>query len=310
MLENSRKYYYLAYGLSIESEIEFPELFAIEGDSLQIDLKIITGIVPKKDSIIGIQKPISAYNSNEYWQEIPHIARYLVSIGTEIIIEPICDNWNEIRIFVISNLFYAVLFQRNILPISASGVKDRTGEIVLFAAPKLTGKSTLLFRLMQLGYEPFTDDSCRIAQFDKNSNDFFAFAAYPKLELWQETLPKLGIESIDGFDKLRPNINKYEYFFHQQFLPKKQKIKAIVVLSETKKTDKISIKKLNQLEAFLVLHECHPRPEWIEDLHKIKQNFTLLSALSSKIPIFSAERPYFKNTCKELAQIIIDTVLN
>jgi hypothetical protein len=308
MSEKSRKYYYIAYGLSIESEVEFPELFVNEGDTKLIDIKIIIGKTTEKASIVGFQKPISAYNQNEYWQEIPNIARYYAKNGSEIVIEPLCENWNEIRLFAISNLFYPILFQRNILPISASGVIDRDGDVVLLMASTLVGKSTLLFKLMQLGYKPFTDDSCIIAPFDKNSNEIFALASFPQLRLWKETFPKLGIGNIDGFVQLRPSINKFGYFFHEQFLVNQHKIKAIVVLNETKRIKKVGIQKLNQMEAFLALHECYPRPEWIDDLKKTKQNFALLSGLSSKIPVYSAERPYFENTCSEFANLIIDIV--
>ncbi len=149
-----------------------------------------------------------------------------------------------------------------------------------------------------------------LAHHDKFSNEFFAFAAYPQLKLWKETFPKLGLKNYEDFVQLRPNIDKFGYYFHNQFSPNQHKIKAIVVLNETKKVDKIGIKKMNQMEAFLAMHECHPRPEWIDDLKMAKQNFVLLSTLSSKISVFQAERPYFDNTCDEFASLIIDTVLN
>jgi hypothetical protein len=308
MLQPSNNYYYLAFGLIIESEIEFPELYEYQTDIQHIDLKISLGATPQKHEIIGFQKPISAYNENEYWQEIPNIARYYAKNGSEAIIEPLCENWNDIRLFFISNIFYAILFQRDTLPISASGVIDKNGEVVLFVAPPLIGKSTLLFQFMQKGYLPFTDEGCVFNQFKKNDYEIYVNASFPKLYLWQSILADLSITDIAEFKPIRANIKKVSKSFQETFNPKSTKLKAIVILSEAKKASTISVKKLEQMDAFIALHECHPRPEWLEDLHKTKLNFNILGFLSKNISIFSAERLYSKNDFESFANLIESTV--
>ena len=303
MPKNQTKFYYKTFGLTIESEILLPELYDIRYNSEPIDVKVALGKVPEKKSIIGFQKPISAYNKNEYWQEIPNIARYYAKKGNKIIIEPLCDRWGEIRLFLQTNIWYAILFQLNILPLLASGVINKNGDLILFAGKKLSGKSTLLFQFINKGYTPFSDIAI---VFSFQNDQIFVFPSFNTLFLWRTTFEKLNEKDKNyTISNLRPQINKISLGnLPNKFCGKPLKLAKILFLDEAKSAKSINITDLLPKEAFDLLHEVHARPQWIEDMGKHIENFKLLSQISKQIPVFKAERPYQKNCYEEFCSMI------
>ncbi|MES2796086.1 MAG: hypothetical protein V4683_08980 [Bacteroidota bacterium] len=293
-MKNERYYFYKAYGLAIKSEIKFSELFALDSESDSFDIHISVGKVPEKQSIIGFQKPISAYNDYQYWQEIPAIGRYFVANGKEIIIEPITKNWDDVRLFLITNIFYPLLFQRNQLPLLASGIINKNGEAVLFSAPFLTGKTTLLLQFLKKGYLPYTDQGCTFEI--ENKEKIQLNPSFPLIVCLKESVFNLGLNKTLKYNELRANINKLGILFSGNYFSNSIQLKAIVILKETSVSSTLNISKLNPQEAFMALHECHPRPEWIDKQHKNIENFKLLSSLSKQISVYKAERPYQKET--------------
>lgn len=308
MPKNINKYYYKTFGLIVESEILLPELFDFDYNREPIDVKVWIGKVPDKTGIAGLQKPISAYNKDEYWQEIPNMAKYYAKNGSEIIIEPLCENWGEIRLFLQTNIWYAVLFQRNTLPVFASGVVDKNGNAVVFAGKKLTGKSTILFQLINRGYTPFSDMAI---VFSIQNGQTWVLPTFNTIYLWKSTFEKL-IENEKNytFSKLRPQINKISIGnLSNGFSGKALKLAKIIVLDEAKSASTINIKELLPKEAFDLLHEIHARPQWIEDMGLHIENFKLLSQISKNITVFKAERPSQKDCIEDFGSMIESLIL-
>lgn len=305
MAQIENKYLYIACGLTIQSEIEFPELYFQDTESSTIDVTISIGKTPQKDSVIGFQKPISAYNKSEYWQEIPNIARYYAKNGNEVKIEPLCDNWNDIRLFFISNVLYSLLYQRNILPLLVGGIVDLNGNVILIGGKKLAGKSTLLFQLIQKGYSPFSDSCCTFLKIDKNIE---VNPSLPTIYLWKDTFDRINGNQFE-YSKLRSNINKVSINVLGKFSFQNRNSTTLIILNESKSNSEISIKKLNAKESFLELHELHLRPEWIEDMGKHIENFTLMSLLSNNLKIYKVGRPTNKALNSDLVNLIEETFL-
>jgi hypothetical protein len=302
MFENEY-FYYTAFGLTIKSEIAFSELFALESGPEQIDINICLGKVPEKETIIGFQKPITAYNKNEYWQIIPGVAKYYAKNGNSIIIEPITENWSEIRLFLINNIFYSVLYQNSFLPFLASGIIDKNGEVVLFMAPFLSGKSTLLLQFINKGFLPFTDNICVFNISDKNS--ILVNNSFKMIYTWKNTLESLKFNFLKVIE-IRENINKIG-ILNENIKCSEKKIRAIIILKESKKASDLTIKKLTQTEAFLKLHECHARSQWLQEMDMEIENFKYSSSISKNISIYTVERPYGKDTFDAYFDLIINS---
>ena len=149
-------YQYQAYGISVVSDIELPALLGIEGELDTKSIFVTQGVV--NDALQNIpfgQNALSTFNDHEFRHEIPNVAKYYVANGKQVIVEPLCNNWDEILLYFYSNCMAAILFQRNMIPFHVSGVFVDKNKVLLFAAPSRTGKSTTALMLQQARLRSF-----------------------------------------------------------------------------------------------------------------------------------------------------------
>lgn len=298
---------YQTFGLTLSSEIAFPELFMPDNPEYPLpDVTVRLGKVPPRESVTGTQKPFSVYNATEFWFLKPGIALYYVKEGREIVVEPLGGTEEEIRLFFLSNALGALLYQRDLIPLHASGVITVSGDVYLFTAPSRTGKSTLLYMLTQMGCRPFTDDVCVLHPDEKDGTDtaFYATASYPVMKLWGETIKKFEADAPQVQRKLRPDIDKYGVDFHHAFYSAPLKVKGIIVLEADKTGTEISIEKLSALDAFKAVEKNVYRRHWVEGMGKGIVHFRHVGALANSIPVYLAKRPVQQDTIRTFAEAI------
>ena len=230
-------YTYWAYGLKVGSQIPFPELFSIEEDG-PMDLDIVFGDIPlieKTDA--GFHSADYDITPDAYRITIKDVASYHVSEGKRIIIsaDPNADQ-DSIRLFCLSNAFAAALHQRKTIPLHCSAILDK-GELVLVFGASGAGKSTTKAALLQKGYRPFSDDVC-VPEFHAATNEIRLFSSYPMMKFWKETLDLTGY-SLKVDRKIRPDIEKYGMYYHDDFMTASFKPKLIIVLEKDDKFDTI-----------------------------------------------------------------------
>ena len=93
------------------------------------------------------------------WEQV---ARYLVSGGCEIIIEPHpTATEKDVRLFLLGSAMGALLLQRGIWPLHGSAIAGRSGA-ALFVGVSGSGKSTLVGAFHQRGFQVLADDVCAI----------------------------------------------------------------------------------------------------------------------------------------------------
>lgn len=161
-------YYYWAYGLTVKSEIAFPELFHVPIPH-DADIQIKMGEVPETlMSEISTKKSQRIFTSSEYLLVVPDTATYYAGAGNSIIIqkEPHAD-WESVRLFCLSNAFAAILYQRKSIPIHCSAFIHRD-QLILIFGDSGAGKSTTLGAMLKRGYGVFSDDVC-VPVIDLNS---------------------------------------------------------------------------------------------------------------------------------------------
>ncbi len=298
---------YQSFGLTLLSEIVFPELFMpMPAEGLVPDVTIRVGKTPEQESVSGTKTLFSAYNAAEFWFVSPDIARYYVKDGKEIIIESLGGSEEEIRLFFLSNALGALLYQRNLIPLHASGIITASGDVCLFTAPSRTGKSTLLYMLMQMGYRPFTDDVCVLQPDRKDGADpvFYAIASYPMMKLWGETLMKFEAAAPAAQRKLRPDVDKYGVDFHPAFFTDKAKVKGVIVLEEDQKGNEIGIEKLSAIEAFKAVEKNAYRRQWVDGMGKSVTYFSHVASLVNHVPVYLAKRPAQQDTIRSFAEAV------
>jgi hypothetical protein len=291
---------YLAFGLPIISSIELPALNVSSSQDLQSPVKVSVGATP-----ITLRRPPledeqeCVYNDTEFIYQIEGIARYYVTDGNRITIEPFCSNWDEILLYVYSNCLAAILFQRNIVPFHVSGVFIDPNRVLLFAAPSGTGKSTTALKLQELGYAPFTDDT---AVLSIENNICYAQASYPMIRIWQNTFEQQSLFVDAQKKQLYAEFDKFGFHFHERFDGKKVEVAAIVFLD--KNGDEMSVNTASDMESFMGLGANVYRAHWLIGMKKGQLLFKKLKEINQVLPAFTAQRPGTKNSIESFPSFI------
>jgi len=196
-------YYYQAFGLTIASALLCPELLPGEGPA---EVTIRYGAVP--DALEDIQQQGVCYqvNAKAFLLKLKGIAKYLVTAGEQIIIEPVPGvEDGKVRLFLLGSSFAALLQQRGLLALHgcAVEVKNRAAVIV---GPSGCGKSTLAAALHQRGYRVMADDVSVISF--SSAGIPLVISAYPQLKLWADAMKLVG-QNQEDLPRVRAELEKY-----------------------------------------------------------------------------------------------------
>jgi hypothetical protein len=186
-----------AYNLNIKSELTLPELLPCLNTSVP-DVHIRFGSVRTDGLPHGEQLgPFLWVAAETLWLQIPHIARFLITQGNEIIIDPEIDiDEDSIRVFLLGPVIGALLFQRGYLVLHGNAI--RIGDqCMVCVGHSGVGKSTLAAGFMQRGYDILADDVVPVDEFCQ------ALPGFPRIKLWQDVADKLAINTTD-LRRLRP----------------------------------------------------------------------------------------------------------
>ena len=270
-----------------------------------MDLDIVFGDIPlieKTDA--GFHSADYDITPDAYRITIKDVASYHVSEGKRIIIsaDPNADQ-DSIRLFCLSNAFAAALHQRKTIPLHCSAILDK-GELVLVFGASGAGKSTTMAALLQKGYRPFSDDVC-VPEFHAATNEIRLFSSYPMMKFWKETLDLTGY-SLKVDRKIRPDIEKYGMYYHDDFMTASFKPKLIIVLEKDDKFDTSVIDPIGGIKLFQLLEANAYRGEYLGFSDLKKEHFMLFTQLANQARCFLLKRPASGNFIQEVANKIIN----
>jgi hypothetical protein len=293
-------FYYTAFGFNIASEIEFPELF-INKKSTITDVHIRLGESPKflKDGITG--SPELWLTSNQYLVHFKEVAWYYAEKGNLIIIEPY-QNADEknIRLLLLCNAMAAIIHQRKLIPLHASGIISKDG-VVLIAGQSGIGKSTTIKALTKKGHKIFTDDVCVLKSQERK---ILAIPSYPMMKLWENSFNLLQLGIINENHKLYADTNKYGVFFHDYFVSKWLPVLKIFNIEKVNYAHDVQIKKQKGIEAFKIIGENTYRNEYVEPMKLNTLHFEIVSGLLQQCEVFTITRPANGDSVSEVIEII------
>jgi len=288
---------YSAYCLNIQSELPLPEL--LPGDGELPDVQIRYGKVP--DSLSD-----QPYR-NRTWEAVPgkflirihKIANYFVRDGREICIERIPGSSDDdVRIFLLGTPFGALLHQRNILALHASGIQTERGA-VLFMGPPASGKSTLLAAFVQRGYAMLADDVTGIVQ--NENGGVQALSAFPGIRVWPDTAEMLQ-HSLDELLPIRKNLEKYRLPVNR-FCRDRLPVHTIYVLNSHFQTD-IQLESLAMQDKFTLLLRRTYRKKIICGLELLQSHFNAVATLVKVVKVMQVIRPSTPFLLEELVTMI------
>ena len=294
---------YFAFGLKIYSDLILPEL--IETDFKEYDLRILIGEIPFINWESNcLHKPIVSIDRNNFLHNLPP-ATYLASNGNRIIINPKKDqDLDSIRLFLYSNIFSAILHQRNNLLIHASGIVFNE-KLHLFLGPSGMGKSTIVAYLEKKGLEVFSDD---VIIFRLKDNELTNCQSYPQIKLWEDSFEKLGLTKSKA-KKTRPELPKYGIKINKYSQKSSYPIGNLFFLNNNSIQNKVQICNLNSLEAFQLVYQNIFRIQQVSNTLDQNYVFKIISEIS-KNKSFGINRNFETNNIEEQMNLIITKLNN
>lgn len=297
-MDTSPKLYsYQAFGLAIASMLACPELLPYEGAP---DVVVLYGAVP--EALTGVKEPEFWYQkkSETVLLKIPSIAKYLILRGKKIIIERTPEaHENEVRLFLFSFAFGALLHQRGLFPVHGSAIEVNGGAVVFVGTPG-SGKSTLAGAFHQRGYRAVADEICVLST---STGDLpLVLPSFPQLQLWCDTLEKLG-KNPEELHRVTPEFDKRNFPLGEGFCANPLSLHRIYLLTTTS-TQEIKLTRLHGMEKLVTLMDNTYHPEFLTEPERKKQHFLQCVGVARRVAVSCVTRPRWPFLLGDLADAV------
>jgi hypothetical protein len=280
------RYYYRAFGLVMVSELELPELPRFEGGAPP-DVEILRGIVPD-----ALEEPLKAgvryqIKPGHLLLRMDGVARFYVSRGSRVVVEQAPGAKDEdVKVFLLGSVLGALVHQRKLLPLHASGIRVDDG-CVIFCGASGSGKSTAANAFVRRGYPLHTDDICVVAP-GQNGRPI-AYPGYPVFKLWEDSLLESG-DNPASYERLRESLNKYSVPAPGPFNGEALPVRKMYVLSPYNK-DEISISELSGIDKFNALRGQTYKFKFVKFMGAAEAYFRTVGLVGNRVPIAIVNRP-------------------
>ncbi|MHC1703184.1 MAG: hypothetical protein AB9846_04690 [Tenuifilaceae bacterium] len=292
-------YTYKAFGLTIQSEFECPELKRTDGEA---EVVIRFGEVPK-----SLENPVFSgvrfqTTGNEFLLTVDRIAKYYVVDGKRITIEVFPDaSIEEVRLFLLGSAFGALTHQRGLLPFHGSSIKIGDSAIILTGLSG-AGKSTLAAAFRQKGYNLLSDD-VSVISFTSDQLPI-VHPGYPYMKLWTDSIQKLGDDPAN-YLQIRKNIEKRSIPFENSFWNEPLPLEKIFIINSSN-LGVLKVEQRKGIEKFNLLKTHTYRFNFIAGKQMKLNHFNLIGMLSKNVDLISLTRPSGKFLFDELINLVLE----
>ena len=306
VLQDLMMFQYRAFGLNIQSGVEYPEFYPIlfSGDP-DVFLEHI-------EMRQGLEEVIGNSRSNEkqdkyFFYSVKDVAAYEVSEGKMInVFMPPSAEPEAVRLYCLSNAFAALLYQRKSIPLHAAAMLIND-NLALFLGDSGAGKSTLMLYLKSKGYKVFSDDVC-VPFNDFGARQVRVHASYPMMKCWSSTIDmlKLGDQS---FHSLKRGMDKFGLYFHDFFELQPKAPQFIFFLEKSEEAGGVSFSMINGVEVFSRLIAQAYRSHHIMSKQHKQPIFDIFSQLSQQAKAFVIRRPPEIESYELIAQKVMQQIM-
>ena len=298
---------YRAFGLNIQSGIEYPEFYPTNFSGVP-DI-CLSHFEMNQDWEQAIQEIKSKSDKPDkyFFYVVKQLAAYEISDGKFINVYVASSAAPAaVRLYCLSNAFAAILYQRDRIPLHAAAICIKDG-LALFLGDSGAGKSTLLLYLKSLGYPVFSDDVC-VPFHDSEDAQVKVYASYPMLKCWSSTMTMLGLED-QLCHPLIPGMEKFGIYFHESFELQSKPPKFIFFLEHSKDSGEVDISSISGVEIFSRLVAQAYRNHHLESGEYSEQVFDVFSRLSQQVKAFVIRRPLGEETFRFIGQKVVEQIL-
>ena len=290
MLDKSADY--LAYGLRIRSSFALPFRAAPVPDGRSraaADVTVGVGATPPR-----LPNPAAKQRLGKAaWEAAPgaflmtvdNQARYWVTDGCRILVEPLGDGDRAMEAFLVRAPFAALLQQRGLTTLHAGAVKAEAGA-ALFAGRKGAGKSTLLGALVERGCALLSAVFTGVEA--SPDGRFLALPASACLRLPADSLKALG-QRPQKFEKVHEGSAK-RLLPAARFCTEPTAMRAVYVLEAHQNAD-IEIRPVSWTQAQAELRWHTFQPVFLHGLGRQSEHFRIVNEMAAQVPVFAVRRP-------------------
>jgi len=286
----ARPFVYQVYGLTVESEIELPELVPVENHQPQVQIRF--GEIPETLHNVIEEWPWCMASDTEFLFHIEGVAKFYITQGRTITIErhrelPRAVPAADIRLWLLGTAFAALLHQRNLLPLHVSAVRTPNG-VWAFTGESGEGKSTLAGLLhRRFGHELVSDD---VSVIDPDENEPIIYPGPRKLKLWADALDHLDFNGCKMVRDLS-NTEKFQIYLTSEGKYQPESLHGLVVLESAPDDATATVERLHGIDAFNVGLCATYRPFMTTWFKRPDRSMMEISNLCQKTRIYRYRRP-------------------
>jgi hypothetical protein len=298
---------YRVGGITLVSEIALPELPLIQQqDATPHPVTIRLGEIPRRLPDAVEVDPDCFATTTQYLLCVRGIARYLVTEGREIVVDPDANAVPlDVRAYLLGAMFVVLCQQRGLLPLHASAVAGKSG-VVAFLANSGQGKSTLAAHLVERGFRVIADDICLIDT--ARVGAAIVIPTAPWLKLWRNSLENLGRQA-EGLDRVFSDDDKYRLPLAPALQP--EPICKVVFLEGTEGSANATvIEEVPRVEAVPLLMSLTHHSYVLEATGQREENFLRCGRVLSQARAYRLIRPWglmhLKSTVDAVENLLLE----
>lgn len=281
---------YRVYGLDMISDLILPELVPADPACPAPADQVVTlclGAVPAQGLATGKQLgPHLWVGPDQFWLNIPDVARFLVTGGHSITIDPAPGiDEDSIRVFLLGSAMGALLFQRGHLVLHGNAV-EVDGHCMVCVGNSGVGKSTLAAGFAQRGFPVLADDVVAV------DADCAAIPGFARIKLWQDAAQQLGV-TTDGLRRIRPMMEKFNLPLGPQAATPDRAvpIRWVYVLGVDNAADDFRLAPVRGMAKFPPLRNNTYRQRYMEGMALAPEHLRRCGALAGQIHLARMTRP-------------------
>ena len=279
-------YRYHVYGLTLESELECPELAPAPAEAA-VDVRIRVGPVePDLEGAVKVgQRRQVAPGIYQLW--VDGIARYRAEGGHTIWVDPEFGAVpGDIRAFLLGPLLGITVLLGGRLPLHASAV-EVDGQAVAFCGESGAGKSTLAADLHRRGFTVLTDDLGVVVPGEGRS---LFYRGFPRIKLWRDALDHFRLDQANMTRDLTRE-NKFHWHLNGGHNLSPLTLKRLYVL-EKSPDEQTLIEPLHGSAALAAITEHTFGGKYVQLFGMASQNLNRCGDIAGNLEIYRYRRPW------------------
>jgi hypothetical protein len=262
---------YLLYGLVLESELELPEAITARPGARPQAWVRLGDVAP--EGLAGAEQlgPFAWSNAGALWLSVPGVARFLVSGGREIVVDPQPGvDEDTVRLFLLASPLAALLYQRGTFALHGNAIRLGDGCLVCVGASG-AGKSTLAAEFMRRGHAILADD---IVPLDGDC----VLPGTPRLKLLPDAAKRLEI-STDGLRPIRPSLTKLNFELGTAFSNEPAPLRWVYVIG--RRGRQLEIRTLRGLECLAPLRAHTYRYRFVKGMDLLPEHLKMCGRVAA-----------------------------